>query len=376
MEGPPFDYYSIVFKTVNEKLLITVKRNTTIKELIRQYFERKKKSNLLVDNFEYLYFTYNGHILPYENNLQTVESLFRSPLNIILVNRLDNYKTLKDYEEIEVIKDNVLTIVYKAKMKDGDDQFEYVAIKKIKKDALKEELKISLFKNEIDEEDFKKEIIKFNRELKNMEKCYCENTVELYDYFDTDKYFIIIMELCDNNLFYELCKTKSGFNLEQLKDILLQLNNVFKIMHEKHISHRDIKIYNILVKYLNKEKTKFKVLLSDYGVSNQLSSMSKNYTTHAGTPTIMAPEILEGDDYNDKCDIWSLGITIYYLHTKDLPYKGKCEAKILKEIKKLGLSILDGINNKNLKDLLSKMLKTDPEERISWDDYFIHPFFN
>ena len=376
MEGPPFDYYSIVFKTVNEKLLINVKRNITIKELIRQYFERKKKSNLLVDNFEYLYFIYNGYILPYENNLQTVESLFRSPLNIILVNRLDNYKTLKDYEEIEVIKDNVLTIVYKAKMKDGDDQFEYVAIKKIKKDALKEELKISLFKNEIDEEDFKKEIIKFNRELKNMEKCYCENTVELYDYFDTDKYFIIIMELCDNNLFYELCKTKSGFNPEQLKDILLQLNNVFKIMHEKHISHRDIKIYNILVKYLNKEKTKFKVLLSDYGVSNQLSSMSKNYTTHAGTPTIMAPEILEGDDYNDKCDIWSLGITTYYLHTKDLPYKGKCEAKILKEIKKLGLSILDRINNKNLKDLLSKMLKTDPEERISWDDYFIHPFFN
>ena len=376
MEGPPFDYYSIVFKTVNEKLLITVKRNTTIKELIRQYFERKKKSNLLVDNFEYLYFTYNGHILPYENNLQTVESLFMTSLNKILVNRLDNYNNLKDYEEIEVIKDNVLTIVYKAKRKNGDHQFEYVAIKKIKKDALKEELKISLCKNEIDEEDFKKEIIKFNRELKNMEKCYCENTVELYDYFDTDKYFIIIMELCDNNLFYELCKTKSGFNPEQLKDILLQLNNVFKIMHEKHISHRDIKIYNILVKYLNKEKTKFKVLLSDYGVSNQLSSMSKNYTTHAGTPTIMAPEILEGDDYNDKCDIWSLGITIYFLHTKDLPYKGKCEAKILKEIKRLGLSILDGINNKNLKDLLSKMLKTDPEERISWDDYFIHPFFN
>jgi len=369
--------YNIIFKNVNEKLVIIVKRNTTIKELIRQFFEKKKKSNLLVDNFEYLYFIYNGNILPYENNLQKVESLFKnSPVNIILVNRLENYCTLNDYEEIEVIKNNVLTIVYKAKNKNGDHPFEYVAIKKIKKDALKEELKINLRKNEINEEDFKKEIIKFNRELKNMEKCYCENTVKLYDYFDTDKYFIIIMELCDNNLFYELCNTKSGFNVEQLKDILLQLNNVFKIMHEKHISHRDIKINNILVKYLNKEKTKFKVLLSDYGVSNQLSSMSQNYTTHAGTAIIMAPEILEGEDYNDKCDIWSLGITIYFLHTKDLPYKGKCESKILKEIKKLGLSILDKINNKNLKDLLSNMLKIDPDERISWDYYFKHPFFN
>ena len=321
------------------------------------------------DNFEYIYFIYNGNYLKYINNLQTVESLFGpNQTPSILVQRLEYYNDLTDYKEEEVIKDNVLTIVYKAKRKNDDLPNKYVAIKKIKKDALKEELKIKLGKNDINKEDFKEEIVKFNRELKNMDICYCKNTVKLYDYFDTDKYFIIIMELCDNNLFYELCNTQSGFNVEQVKDILLQLNNVFKKMHENHISHRDIKVHNILVKYLNKQKTKFKVLLSDYGVSNQLSSMTQNYTTHAGSP-------IKGEDYNDKCDIWSLGITIYYLHTKDLPYKGKCEAKILKDIKTLSLSVLDRINNQNLKDLLSKMLKIDPNERISWDDYFKHPFF-
>ena len=290
----------------------------------------------MVDNFENLNFYYNGKKILYKNNLQAVESSFGeiSSTHKIFVLHLDYNNKLTDYEEEEVIKDNVLTIVYKAKIKNSNYPFEYVAIKKIKKDALKEQLKIALSKNEINEEDFKQEISKFNRELKNMDLCYCENTVELYDYFDTDKYFIIIMELCNNNLFYELSNTKSGFNAEQVKDILLQLNNVFKKMHENHISHRDIKVYKILVKYLNEEKTKFKVLLSDYGVSNQLSSMTLNYTTHAGSPIIMAPEILEGEDYNDKCDIWSLGITIYYLHIKDLPYKGKCEVKILKEIKK------------------------------------------
>jgi len=83
--------YNIIFKNAKEKLVIKVKRNTTIKELIRQFFE-KKKSNLLVDNFEYLYFVYNGNRLPYENNLQTVESLFKSSsVNIIWVNRLENY---------------------------------------------------------------------------------------------------------------------------------------------------------------------------------------------------------------------------------------------------------------------------------------------
>ena len=329
----------------------------------------------MIDNFEYTYFHFNGKKIKYKDNKETVENYFQINFNIIIVEHLNYDKKLSDYEEEEIIKENMLTIVYKAKVNNGNFPVEYVAIKKIKKKALEEELKIKLNKNVISKEDFEKEIIKFNRELKNMEKCYCENSVEIFDYFDTEEYFIIIMELCDNNLFYELCNTKSGFSVDQVRDILLQLNNVFKKMNENNISHRDIKIYNILVKYLDKKKSKFKVLLSDYGVSNQLSSMSQNYSTHAGTPIIMAPEILEGEDYNDKCDIWSLGITIYYLNTKDLPYKGKCESKILKEIKKLGLTVLDKINDDILKDLLSKMLVIDPDERISWEDYFNHPFF-
>ena len=290
-----------------------------------------------------------------------------------MVEHLQYDKNMIDYEEEKLIKENMLTIVYKGKIKDKKNTA--VAIKKIKKDSLKEELKMMNSTNEIDDEDFEKEITRFNRELMNMNKCQCENSVEIYDYFDTEEYFVIIMELCDNNLLYELYKTKNGFNVKQVKDILLQLNNVFKKMHENNITHRDIKINNILVKYLDDKKTKFKVLLSDYGISNQLVSMSQNYSTHAGTPIIMAPEILEGEDYNDKCDIWSLGITIYYLHVKELPYQGKCESKILKQIKQLGNKVLDTIKDIQLKDLLSKMLVIDPDERISWEEYFNHPFF-
>ena len=64
-----------------------------------------------------------------------------------------------------------------------------------------------------------------------------------------------------------------------MKEILSQLNNAFKKMNENNIVHRDIKINNILIKYLNDEKTKFKVLLSDYGVSNQLNSMTGKFRT-------------------------------------------------------------------------------------------------
>ena len=199
--------------------------------------------------------------------------------------------------------------------------------------------------------------------------------MEIYASFDTKEEFIIVMELCDNTLFYELAKTENGFNEKEIRDILLQLNNAFRKLNENNIAHRDIKLHNILVKYLNKEKTKFKVLLSDYGVSNQLNNITQKYQTFAGTKIIMAPEILKGEEYNNKCDLWSLGIIIYQLYTKKIPYNGEVDNEILEQIKNIGQSILDKIKDEKLKDLLSKLLIEDPDKRISWEEYFKHDFF-
>ena len=277
-----------------------------------------------------------------------------------------NIKSYEDIKIIGTIKDNIYTCVYKAEY-----ESQLIALKKIKKDKIKEDILENLCVDEITEEDFKEEIIKFHREISNMQKCHCENSVEIYAYFDTEEAFIIAMELCDNTLFKELAKTKNGFSSKKIKEILLQLNNVFRKMNDNNIVHRDIKLNNILVKYLNEEKTKFKVLLSDYGVSNQLSSMTKKYRTHAGTQIIMAPEILSGKEYNNKCDLWSLG----QLYTKKPPYSGAYDNVILNQINKLGQSVLNAITDEKLKDLLSKLLVKEPENRISWEEYFEHDFF-
>ena len=365
-------HYNCIFKnTFGEIVNISVNENYTIEELIHLYFKKKEKENLFIDNIEHTYFIYSGREIDYKNNNNKIKTLFSGEYPVIYVNRLDYDNSSKDIELKETIKDNIYTCVYKAVYKG-----KLAAVKKIKKDQLKEDLKESMCVDEITKEEFKEEIKKFNRELDIMKKCYCENSVEIYNYFDKENEFVIIMELCDNTLFKELAKTKKGFNSEEIKEILLQLNNVFRKMQENNIVHRDIKLHNILVKYLNEEKTKFKVLLSDYGVSNQLSSMTKNYKTHAGTQIIMAPEILSGKEYNNKCDLWSLGINIYQLYTKKPPYSGQYDNMILKQIDKLGQSVLEIIKDKKLKDLLSKLLVKDPEKRISWEDYFNHEFFS
>ena len=364
--------YNPIFKNYyGSDICISLEKNKTVEDLMKEYFKRNEKENLITNNIEKTYFIYNAHLLEFKNNKSTLEKYFNININpSIRVCRLDYDSSSKDIEFIKKIKDNVYTYVYKAKYKG-----KLVAIKKIKKEQLKEDLKLELVVNEISEKDFLKEIIKFNRELENMKKCHCKNSVEIYDYFDLENEFVIIMELCDDTLFKELAKTENGFKPKQIKEILIQLNNVFKLMNKYKIAHRDIKLNNILVKYLNKEKTKFYVLLSDYGVSNQLNSMSEKYRTLAGTQIIMAPEILNGEEYNNKCDLWSLGVNIFQLYTKKPPYVGQFQKHVLNDIEKKGQSVLNVIKDQRLYDLLSKLLVRDPNKRISWEQYFEHDFF-
>ena len=365
--------YNCVFRNcLGESIVVQVNLDDSIEYLIHSYFMKKEKENLFIDNIEKTYFIFDGLKIDYKNKNDKVFKLFKSnEFPKIYVYRLDYKNKYADIKIKNTIKENIYSNVYKAEYEGNE-----VAVKKIKKDQLKEDLKESLCIDEINEDDFREEIIKFNRELENMKMCHCENSVEIYDYFDEEKEFVIVMELCDNNLFKELAKTKNGFNAKEIKEILLQLNNAFKKMNEAKIAHRDIKLHNILVKYLNKEKTKFKVLLSDYGVSNQLSSMTKKYKTHAGTQIIMAPEILSGKEYNNKCDLWSLGVNIFQLYTKKPPYIGAFDNEILNQIDKLGQSVLNVIKDAKLKDLLSKLLVKEPEKRISWEEYFKHDFFS
>ena len=368
-------YRNIIFMSDCGSLTsLAVKFGTKVCDAIKQYFEKIGKSNLLVNNNkEKLFFIYGGQYVDF-NCQALIEDYFLDGSRVYVNKNISQSKENLDFDIIKPIKENIYTSVYKAQLKSNK---EIVAVKKIFKNKVKDEMKFDLMKDEITDEDFKPEIIKFNKEIENMQNCMCESSVKIYDFFDTKDEFIIIMEYCDGTLFGELCKTKSGFSSNEIKDILKQLNIVFKKLISFNMAHRDIKLNNILIKYTNTEKTKFRVLLSDYGISNQLYSLTKKYTTHAGSQVTMAPEILKGENYSNKCDLWSLGVIIYQLYCKKYPYRGNVEAAIVQDIKKKGQNVLNFIPEKDylLKDLLSNILVEDPQERMSWEDYLKHPFF-
>ena len=249
------------------------------------------------------------------------------------------------------------------------------AIKVINKDSIREEFKSQHIK-EMSNEEMNTYVEEFINEIKNMELAEGknkdnENTVKFYEYFNNEKEMAIVMELCDENLTSLLVKKK--FTVREIYEILNQLNNTFKIMDKCIIAHRDLKLENILVNYI---ETGYIFKISDFGSSRQLITLSKKMKTMAGTLNFMAPEILEGKEYNNECDLWSLGIIIYLLFFKKHPYDEKNEFSILKKIKGTGNKNLESTNDKDLDDLIRKLLTENPKKRITWKEYFNHPFFN
>ena len=257
---------------------------------------------------------------------------------------------LDEYEKYEIIGIGGFAKVYRAKNKKTN---KYVAIKEINKTRTKD-----------------KNIL---NEIEIMKKLKSDNTLLLIDEVETKESYYLILELCYISLEEYIKERKDNLSIDEIKEVLLELNNSLKEMKEKNILHRDLKPSNILLTLNKSNINKISFKISDFGLSKLLDE--NNSMSIYGTPITMAPEVLTGEInlICDKSDIWSLGIIIYYMLFKEYPYNGQNEYQIIRNIE--SNKQLKEINNKELNDLIKKMLIININERISWEKYFEHPFF-
>lgn len=211
-----------------------------------------------------------------------------------------------------------------------------------------------------------------------------ENSVKLYGTYDKEKEKAIITERCDLNLRQFALKKGSPFTPQEIKENFLSINKIFKVLQEKLVIHRDIKLENFLVKYKNPERTEYIIKLSDYGISKFKNNTNSIFSGIKGSEDTIAPEIsLERTTkYESIVDIFSLGVILYQLtHNLRHPFGSnynKCYNYYLLHYDNddSNLEFDESIKDENFKDLLRKMLKINPSNRISWEDYFNHAFFN
>ena len=234
-----------------------------------------------------------------------------------------------------------------------------VAIKKINK--------VELFGE--DSDDYYRKA--FEKEITILKMIKCKYSIELIDTFEEDEYTYLILELCDMDLEKYFKKRKTPFTVDEVRKIMNQLNQVLYIMYTKKIMHRDLKTENILIKYTNASKSEFDIKLADYG----FSTIAKNNIayTEVGTPRTMAPEVLNGREYTNKADLWSVGVIIYYLVFKKYPFVAR-NKQLLKEVMRTREPEYK-TNDVLLVDLLKRLFKKNEKERMTWEEYFQHEFF-
>ena len=92
--------------------------------------------------------------------------------------------------------------------------------------------------------------------------------------------------------------------------MVIQLNEALKIMRDNDYTHRDLKPENILIKYIDNNENNFDIKLTDFGLSTNEVHSSIHTFSLTGTNNYMTHEI-ETFHYNNKCDLWSLGVILY-----------------------------------------------------------------
>ena len=220
--------------------------------------------------------------------------------------------------------------------------------------------------NATDKKEYENEI-NFLKDVKG------KNIVKIIDYYQDDKdiFYYIIFEKMDGDL-EKLVKEKykKGMESSLIRKIFSQINSGLKDMMKKGKCHRDLKPSKILYSYINEEKTNFIIKLGDFGLSTDLKSTQ--YASNAGTKRFKAPEVEEGK-FSNKCDLYSIGIILYYLKTGEYIFDGKRELDILNNKDKN--IIKKETDDELLNKLIRKLVVKDPHKRMEWDDYFKDPFF-
>lgn len=140
-------------------------------------------------------------------------------------------------------------------------------------------------------------------EIKALRKCKNVNIIRLLDIKKTQNNIYLMMEYCNEGDMKDFIKKNGKLSELESLDIFIQILNGFKTLLKKKIVHRDFKHANIL-------RQNGLIKIADFGFAKIMDDSS--YTkTILGSPLNMAPEIIAGKTYNNKCDIWSIGICFY-----------------------------------------------------------------
>ncbi|KAF4726906.1 hypothetical protein FOZ62_023375 [Perkinsus olseni] len=238
-------------------------------------------------------------------------------------------------------------------------------------------------------EEFDRELDALHKEIGILSRLKHRNIVALYDVVETQAAVYIVMEYVGGGELFDYVVDNENFNNENvIRFVFCQVVDALLYLHVNGVIHRDLKPENILVSSMATscpsgyeevpgDMPAYPIVkLADFGLSKAVQNASSLAMTWVGTPQYWAPEVIKAQEdkvgYDGRADNWSLGVLLYVMLGKRYPFTGQHMNDQIR-VGQFKFRKMDHVSAE-AKDLVSRLIVVNPNDRISLEDALGHPW--
>jgi len=205
----------------------------------------------------------------------------------------------------------------------------------------------------------------FRRELEIQSHLKHPNILRMYGWFHDDSRIYIVLEYACYGELYKKLKKAGRLDEKTTATYMYQISDALIYLHNKRVIHRDIKPENLLLGAFGELK------IADFGWSVHAPSLRRQ--TLCGTLDYLPPEMVQNKRHDEKVDHWCIGVLCYELLVGKPPFESENSQETYKKIVSSVCKFPEYVTP-NARDLINKLLKKNPAERISLYDVKKHPW--
>lgn len=232
--------------------------------------------------------------------------------------------------------------------------------------------------------------------------------IRLIDFFATSRVFYIVTEFMDGGDMYDRLELCGRFLEKDVRAVIHSILKTVDYMHSNHIAHRDLKPENLLLRTPSSPDenstgvsgggddshrrggsssgrrrrrpplSKHEVKVADFGLAAHVER-PRSLIERCGTPMYVAPEVLRGVPYDQSCDLWSIGVMVYFFLSGCPPFMDRRKQGLYQKIVTGSFSFAnegwDSISH-DAKDFIAACLIVNPKDRITAEEALCHPWFD
>ena len=209
---------------------------------------------------------------------------------------------------------------------------------------------------------------RLKNEIKILKKLRHNSIVQLYGVIDTKLSVNLIMEYCEGEELLDLINRRQKLKEMEACKIFQQIISAIEYLSKNNVTHRDLKLENIIV------DKNLKIKIVDFGLSN-IYKNNELLKSQCGSLCFAAPEMISGKKYNGlNADIWSSGVILFSMVSGFLPFQEE-DTKLLYQKITNGKYQIPYYISQTAGDLIHKILNINPNKRITIGQIKKHKWF-